>query len=379
MALVLNVEQEMLRDSALGFLREQAPTSQLRKLRDSHDDTGFSRDLWKQFADLGFAGVLVPDAYGGSGLGMVEAGVIMEAIGRTLAATPFFSTSVVAAHLIARHGNEVQQQAFLPGIAAGTTLMALAVDEQARHRPRKLALRATRAGNDYILDGNKLFVIDGHVADTLIVAARLAGAPGDMAGISLFLVDRNAPGVSIERTVMVDARNAARIAFSKVRVSAGALIGAAGAGWAILEETLDVARSALAAELTGIADEAFARTLAYLKERRQFGRIIGEYQALQHRAAALFTEIELTRALVLHCAQQLDGGTADARAMASAAKARAGATATLAVQEGVQMHGGIGMTDEFDIGFFMKRARAAAETFGDPYFHTDRFAQLSGY
>lgn len=377
-ALVLNDEQEMLRDSALGFLREQAPTAQLRKLRDSRDETGFSRDLWRQFAELGFAGVLVPEAYGGSGLGMVEAGIIMEAIGRTLAATPFFSTSVVAAHLIARHGSEAQKQALLPGIAAGTRLMALAVDEHARHQPRRMALRATRTDSDFVLDGNKLFVVDGHVADTLIVAARIAGAD-DVAGIALFLVDHDTPGIRIERTAMVDARNAARIGFDKVRVGADALIAEAGAGWAALEETLDVARSALAAELTGIADEAFARTLAYLKERRQFGRIIGEYQALQHRAAALFTEIELTRALVLHCQQQLDGAAADARATVSAAKARAGATATLAVQEGVQMHGGIGMTDELDIGLYMKRVRTVQELFGDTHFHGARWAALNGY
>jgi acyl-CoA dehydrogenase len=379
MALILNEEQAMLRDSALGFLREQAPVSQVRKLRDTRDETGFSRELWREFAKLGFAGVLVPEAYGGSGLGMVEAGVIMEAIGRTLAATPFFSTAVMAAHLLARHGSEAQREAYLPGIADGTKLMTLAVDERAHHRPHATALAARNDGDAFVLNGHKTFVIDAHVADTLIVAARTSGAVGDATGLSLFLVDRSAPGVSVERTSMVDSRNAARVRFEGVRVGASALIGEAGEGAAPLDETLDVARVALASELLGVADEAFEKTLAYLKERRQFGRLIGEYQALQHRAAVLFTEIELTRALVLHAQQTLHSGAANAAAVVAAAKARAGATATLAVQEGVQMHGGIGMTDELDIGLYMKRARGAQESMGDTGLHTARWARENGY
>ncbi|MDR3098913.1 MAG: acyl-CoA/acyl-ACP dehydrogenase [Paraburkholderia sp.] len=385
MALVLNEEQAMLRDSALGFLREQAPAAQLRWLRDSGDATGFSRELWREFAQLGFAGVLVPEAYGGSGLGLAEAGVVMEAIGRTLAATPFFSTAIVAAHLIARHGSETQRQEYLPGIANGTRLMTLAVDEHTRHRPRNLALSATARGDGFMLNGSKTFVIDGHVADTLIVAARDERDGGEgcdehgRAGVSLLLVARDAPGVSVERTVMVDARNAARVRFDNVQPGQLALIGERGEGWPLLEQTLDAARAALASELLGVADEVCERTFAYLKERRQFGKLIGEYQALQHRAATLHTEVELTRALVLHAQQAFDSGAADAAAVVSAAKVRAGSTATLAVQEGVQMHGGIGMTDELDIGLYMKRARVAQELMGDTCFHAARWARLGGY
>ena len=379
MALILNQEQEMLRDSAMVFLRENAPVAQLRKLRDSRDDSGFSRDLWKRFADMGFTGVLVPEAYGGLGLGQVEAGVVMEAIGRNLTAVPFFSTAVLAASMLARNGSEAQKQKYLPAIAAGGIVMALAVDEHTKHKPQQQGVQAVRVGEGYSLSGAKTFVVDGHVADTLIVAARTSGSTRERNGISLFLVDRNARGVNIERTVMADAHNAARVSLADVAVDASAVIGTVGEGWDILDATLDIGRAALAAELLGLADEAFERTLVYLKERKQFGKIIGEFQALQHRAAHLYSELEITRSLVLRSQQALDEGAGKAAALVSAAKARSGATAALAVQEGVQMHGGIGMTDEFEIGFFMKRHRVAQELLGDTNFHADRWASLNEY
>lgn len=393
MAIVLNDTQDMLRDSALTFLRENAPISALRAMRDSGDPIGFSRELWQRFADLGLAGVLVPEAYGGSGLGVVEAGVIMEAIGRTLAPSPFLSTAVLGASLLSHYGNDAQRDALLPAIASGRHLTALALDEAGKHRPFRLATRATPHAGGYRIDGTKQLVVDGHVADTLIVAARTADAgtgqatnaahaadADDTNGITLLLVPRTSPGVRIERVVLADATQAARIVFEGVQVPADAVLGEADGGGALLERALDIGRAVLSSELLGIADEAFARTLAYLKERRQFGKIIGEFQALQHRAAHLFTELELTRAIVLRCQQRLDESAPDGpEPLVSAAKARAGETATLAVQEGVQMHGGIGMTDEFEIGFFMKRARTAQEWLGDANFHADRWARLRGY
>jgi len=379
MAIVLNDTQEMLRDSVLAFLRESAPISTLRKLRDARDATGFSRELWAEFAGLGFAGVLIPEQYGGSGLGVVEAGVIMEAIGRTLAPTPFFSTALVGAALLARLGSPAQKTHYLPAIAAGRHLTALALDEHGTHRPERQALRAAAGEGGYVLDGNKVFVVDGHVADTLIVVARTSGADDDAQGVTLFLVPRNTAGVQVERTVMADATNAARIRFTQVRVPQDAVLGAVGGGAAPLGEVLDIARAALASELLGVGDEAFARTLQYLKERKQFGRLIGEFQALQHRAAHLFTELEITRALVLRTQQRLAEDAQPPQALVSAAKARAGTTATLAVQEGVQMHGGIGMTDEFEVGFYMKRARTLQVLLGDASYHTHRWAALRGY
>jgi alkylation response protein AidB-like acyl-CoA dehydrogenase len=276
-------------------------------------------------------------------------------------------------------GSQAQQAQHLPAIAAGERLTALAIDEGAKHRPAHIALRAEPHGNGFRLNGLKTFVVDGHVADLLIVAARTGGAAGERSGLTLFLVDAQSEGVDVERTWMVDSRNAARVTFSDVTVAGDAVLGQVDDGWSLLEGVLDSGRAAVAAELTGVGEEAFGRTLAYLRERRQFGRLIGEFQALQHRAAHLFTELEITRAAVMKALQTLDAGPDEAPATVSMAKARAGRTATLAVQEAVQMHGGVGMTDALDIGFFMKRARAAEELLGDAHFHTDRFARLNGY
>lgn len=379
MALVLNEEQTMLRDSAHAFVSENAPVAQLRKLRDSHSATGFSPELWTGFAEMGFTGILVPEQYGGLGLGHVEAGIVMEEIGHTLAAVPFFSTSILAASALVGAGSADQKARYLPDIASGALIATLAIDEGAKHRPARITCSARRDGNHWRLDGSKAYVVDGHVASLLVVAARTDGDADDAAGVTLFLVDGNAPGVTRERIVTVDAHNAAHVRLSNVAVGEDAVLGTVGAGPHPLGAVLDAGRSALAFELLGAADEAFMRTTQYLKERTQFGKTIGEFQALQHRAATLFCDLELTRAAVLKAAQSLDAGSADASKIVSIAKARAGTTATLAVQEGVQMHGGIGMTDDIDLGFFMKRVRVAQELLGDAHFHADRFAQLCCY
>jgi len=379
MALVLTEEQTMLRDSARGLISDKAPVSHLRHLRDSKDATGFSRELWKEFADMGFAGLLVPEQLGGSGLGAVEAGVVMEEIGRTLLPSPFLSTAVLAASALSRGGSGAQKAEHLPKIAAGALLAALAVDEGAKHRPLQTRLQAARSGNGFRLNGSKAFVVDGHVADLLIVAARTAGSAGERDGLTLFLVDPKTKGVATERTIMVDSHNAARIDFDNVEVDADHVLGEVDRGLALLEGVLNIGRGAVAAEMVGLSEEVFGRTVAYLKERKQFGKAIGEFQALQHRAAQLYIDIEITRAAVLKALQTLDGGFEHAANAVAVAKARAGTTAARAVQEGVQMHGGMGMTDQFDIGFFMKRARVCEELFGDANFHADRLAQARSY
>ncbi|MGO9605171.1 MAG: acyl-CoA dehydrogenase family protein [Candidatus Binataceae bacterium] len=379
MALVLNSEQTMLRDNARGFLSKNAPIAHLRQLRDGHDQTGFSRKLWKEFAEMGWAGILVPQEYEGLGLGHVEAGVVMEELGRTLTPSPFLATSLLAATAIARAGSEAQKRAYLPRIAAGELIATLAVDEAAKHRPERTALSATRSGNGFVLKGAKTFVLDGHVADLVIVAARTGGAPGEQRGLTLFLVDGKAKGLKTERTPMVDNHNSARLDFENVNVPADAMLGQIDAGWNALEGALNVGRAAVAAELLGAAEEAFGRTVTYLKERKQFGRLIGEFQALQHRAAFLYCELEVSRSAILKALQTLDDSFDTAGPIVSMAKAKAGTTATLAVQEAVQMHGGIGMTDEFDVGFFMKRVRVGQELFGDSNFHADKLARLNHY
>jgi alkylation response protein AidB-like acyl-CoA dehydrogenase len=379
MALVLNDEQAMLRDNARGFLSKNAPIAHLRALRDNRDADGFSRALWKNFVEMGWAGILVPQDYGGLGLGHVEAGVVMEELGRTLTPSPFLSTAVLAASAIARAGTDQQKKNYLPKIVAGELIATLAIDETAKHHPEKIAMTATRAGNGFKLSGAKTFVIDGHVAQLLIVAARTSGNAGDTVGLTLFLVDANVPGVRSEHTSTVDTHNAARITFDDVNANADCVLGKVDAGWEILEGVLNVGRAAVAAEMVGASEEAFSRTVAYLKERKQFGKAIGEFQALQHRAAHLYCELEVTRGAVLKALQTLDDSYDRAGAIVSVAKARAGLSATLAVNEAVQMHGGIGMTDEFDIGLFMKRVRVCQELFGDSNFHADRLARLNRY
>ncbi|MDI4238004.1 acyl-CoA dehydrogenase family protein [Bradyrhizobium sp. Arg237L] len=379
MALILNEEQSMLRDSARGLISEKAPVSHLRQLRDSKDETGFSRELWNTFAEMGFSGLLVSEQFGGSGLGAVEAGIVMEEIGRTLMPSPFLATSVLAASALSRGGSEAQKSQHLPRIADGSLLAALAVDEGAKHRPLQTRMQAIRSGNGFKLNGDKALVVDGHTAGLLIVAARTAGSAGEKNGVTLFLVDPKAKGIARERTIMVDSHNAARIVFDSVEVNADSVLGEVDQGYPLLESVLNVGRGAVASEMVGLSEEVFGRTVAYLKERKQFGKPIGEFQALQHRAAQLYIDIEITRAAVLKALQALDADTANAGSAVAVAKARAGTTATLAVQEGVQMHGGMGMTDQFDIGFFMKRARVCQELFGDSNFHADQLARVKGY
>lgn len=372
MTLILTDEQTMLKEAADGFLGENAPIAHLRKLRDDRDADGVSRDLWRAFGEMGFAGVLIPESYGGMGLGAVEAGVIAESLGRTLTPSPFFGTAVLGARTLAS-GSEAQQAEWLPRMAAGDAVAALALDEGAKHRPDRIATTAERHGNGFRLNGAKAMVLDGHIADALIVAAKTEE------GTTLFLVDPKTAGVAVERTVMVDAHNAARVTLTDAQVDADAVIGPVGGGDAILDGVLTLGRGCAAASLVGAGDQAFQITLEYLRTRKQFGRLIGEFQALQHRAAHLFSELEIARAATLAALQAVDAGREDAPLIASVAKAKAGRVAELAVQEGVQMHGGVGMTDEFDIGLFMKRVRVLNELLGDAGFHQDRMARVQGF
>jgi alkylation response protein AidB-like acyl-CoA dehydrogenase len=375
MPLYLNDEQTMLRDTARDFVADAAPVSHMRSLRDANDPAGFSRDLWKQFAQMGFTGILIPEADGGLGLGHVEAGVVLEEIGRNLSPSPFLTTAVAA---VAALQGSAQRQRWFPGILAGETVAALAIDERGKHGGA-IAMRAERAGNGFRLSGAKRFVTHGHVADLLIVAARTAGSVDDADGITLFAVPQGAAGLSADPQRLADASIAARLTFEGVEVDADAVIGEVDGGRAVLNALLGAGRTGAAAELIGVGGGAMDMTLGYLKERRQFGALIGSFQALQHRAAHLYSEMEVARAAVLKAQQLLDGGDDRAVEAVSVAKAMAGLATTLAVQEGVQMHGGIGMTDAYDIGFYMKRGRVLQEMFGDANYHANALAEAAGY
>ena len=375
MPLFLNEDQTMLRDTARDFVADSAPVSHMRKLRDDNDQTGFSRDLWKQFADMGFTGILIDEAQGGLGLGHVEAGVVLEEIGRNLSPSPFLQTAVAAVE--AMKGTPHAERWF-PGILAGETVAALAIDEGAKHR-NSVAMKAERAGNGFKLTGAKQFVHHGHVADVVIVAARTAGSADDESGVTLFAVPRDAAGMTAKAERLTDASLAARIEFDGVEVDADAVIGEVDAGRTPLDRLLRAGRAGAAAEMLGVGAGAMDMTVNYLKERKQFGVLIGSFQALQHRASHLYSEMEVARAAVLKAQQLLDVGDEKADAAVSVAKAMTGLATMLSVQEGIQMHGGIGMTDEYDIGFYMKRQRVLAELFGDASFHADRLARAAGY
>ncbi|WEK43465.1 MAG: acyl-CoA/acyl-ACP dehydrogenase [Candidatus Sphingomonas colombiensis] len=375
MPLFLNDEQSMLRDTAKDFVAEHAPIKHMRKLRDDNDQTGFSRDLWKQFADMGFTGILIGEDQGGLGLGHVEAGVVLEEIGRNLSPSPFLSTAVAAVEALKGTGHADR---WYPGILNGETVAALAIDEGAKHRSN-VGLKAERSGNGFRLTGKKQFVTHGHVADLLIVAARTAGAPDDDAGVTLFAVPQGAAKMTITPERLADTSLASRIEFDGVEVDADAVIGQVDGGRDPLGRLLRAGRTGAAAEMLGVGAGAMDMTVTYLRERKQFGTLIGSFQALQHRAAHLYSEMEVARAAVLKAQQLLDAGDAKADTAVSVAKAMTGIATMLSVQEGVQMHGGIGMTDEYDIGFYMKRQRVLAELFGDANFHADLLARTAGY
>ena len=379
MALVLNEEQQMLKDAAAGFLAEKAPVAELRRLRDERDSTGYSLPLWKEMAEMGWAGIAIPEEFGGLGYGYTGLGIVLEQMGRNLSVSPLQSSILVCATAIARMGSPAQQEALLPALAGGELAMALALQEGPHHGPHKTALEARGEGDGYRLNGRKVLVFDGHVADKLIVVARTAGEPGEDAGLSLFLVDADAPGVSIERVVMLDSRNGSNVSLADVAVGADQLLGEPGQGYGPLQEVLDIANIGLSAELLGLSIEAFERTMDYLKERKQFGAPIGTFQALQHRAAEMYAQLELARSIVLKALRAVDNEEDGLSALASGCKAKLCEVSQLVAAEAIQMHGGIGMTDEFDIGFFLKRARVAQQTYGDYSYHLDRFARLNDY
>jgi alkylation response protein AidB-like acyl-CoA dehydrogenase len=374
MPLYLNEDQTMLRDTAKPFIADAAPVKHLRSLRE--DATGFSRDLWKQFAEMGFTGIMVPEAHGGMGMGHVEAGIVLEEIGRNLTPSPFLTTAVAAVEALKASGRLSEE--WLPKIASGDAIVALAIDEGAKHRPDATALKAERSGNGFKLSGTKAFVLNGHVADMMIVVARTASTTGDTDGLTLFAVPKDA-GQTTDPRRLVDSSLASHVTFDGVEVDADAVIGDVDGGWSVLTRLLDAGRVGAAAELIGVGGAAMDMTVDYLKQRKQFGKLIGEFQALQHRAAHLYGEMEVARATVLKAQQLLDANDPRAEIAVAVAKAKTGKAVRLSVQEGVQMHGGIGMTDEYDIGLFMKRDRALEEFFGDARYHAERVARMSGY
>ena len=379
MALIITEEQTMLKDSAKEFCKNRAPVAALRLLRDEKSKTGYDTNVWNEMVEMGWTSLTIPEAFGGLDFGYVGLGQILEETGRTLTASPLVSNILLGCTAITLAADVTQKEMLLPAIASGELVITMAIDETNRHHPNKVSTSATSTDGGYLINGKKVFVLDGHTAHQIIVVARTSGETNDKDGLSLFLVDAKSEGVSIERTIMMDTRNAATITFNNVKVNANNLLGEEGQASAAIEKTLDIARIGLSAEMLGSMLEAFERTMTYLKERQQFGVTIGSFQALQHRAAEMYAEIELCKSLVLKSLQAIDSDSKALPMLASMTKAKVSETIQLVSNEGVQMFGGIGMTDDEEIGFFLKRARVTQQTFGDANFHLDRYAKMNGY
>ena len=376
---VLTEEQSMLRDAAKTWTQEKSPVSAFRKMRDSGAPLGYDPAVFAEMAEMGWTGVIIPEQYGGSEFGYLSLGLVLEELGRTLTASPLLATGLAAASALILGGSDAQKEAWLPKFASGEAVGTLAIDEGPHHAPEKVALEAKKSGAGYTLNGKKTFVLEGMAAAVFVVSARTSGKPGDKDGITLFLVPADAKGVSRHALKLADSRGAANVSFDGVEVGADAVLGAADKGAELLDKVLDRARAGLAAEMLGSALQAFDTTLDYLKTRVQFGQVIGSFQALQHRAAKMFTDLELARSCVEAALTAIDNDSPDVPELVSLAKAKVGDTLHLVSNEMVQMHGGIGMTDAHDAGFYLKRARAAEATFGGQAYHRDRYARINGY
>ncbi|MCP5039607.1 MAG: acyl-CoA dehydrogenase [bacterium] len=379
MGLILSEDQLILHDMAKSFFDEKSPMERMRALRDTSDDTGFTRELWKEMGELGWIGILLPEAFGGADMGYGELGVVLSECGRALAPEPFISTVLLGGNAILLGGSEPLQKDLLPDVCTGDRILAMAFQEQGRFTPYAVETRATKDGGGFKIRGEKLFVLDGHVADQIVTVARTSGSSGERDGLSLFVVDTSAAGVEVQRTQMLDGRNAARVRFEDTAVDAARVLGELDAGADVLDTVLDRATIGLCAEMLGTFEEAFERTLEYLKNREQFGVKIGTFQALRHRASEMYGELEFARSVVRDAQSSIDDGRDDVAQMASAAKARCSDVGNLIGGEAIQMFGGIGMTDEEDIGLFFKRLKAAEVTLGDAIYHRNRYASLRGY
>ena len=379
MKLILNEEEQFLRDTAKNFAKERSPITHFRALRDNNDPILWDKDLWSEMSKLGWPGIMIPEKYGGSNFGISGICVVLQECAKTLTPSPLFATGVLGAFSIKTYGTDEQKEKYLPSIASGDLTVSLAVDESSHHNPYETELSAKKNNNNYLLSGKKVFVIDGASSDLLIVLARTSGNKGDSTGLTLFLVDSNQVGINKVKLEMADSRNYANITFENVDVPSENILGDPQAGGEAIDNILDIGRIAISAEMLGNSEAAFETTLDYLKQRKQFGVLIGSFQALQHRAAEMFCEIELTKSSVMAAMRAADEGSNELQRLSSLAKTVAGETLHLVSNEAIQMHGGIGVTDEYDVGFFLKRARVAEQIFGSSKFHTERYANLSGF
>ncbi|MDC0014801.1 acyl-CoA dehydrogenase family protein [Gammaproteobacteria bacterium] len=379
MKLILSEEQQFLKDTALSFARDRTPVTHFRSLRDSNNVNCWDGGIWQEMVELGWSGILVPEEFGGSDFGIGGISVIMQELGKTLTPSPLLATAVLGVSVIKMLGSEDHKKIYLPKIVSGEITTAFAIDEGHHHNPFQIETSATLSDEHWVLNGQKVFVLDGASANTILIVARTSGKPGESNGLSVFVANKDSAGLEISQISTADCRNYANISMNNLKLSQEACLGAADMAGEIVEKVLDLARIAMAAEMLGNMEEAFEVTVNYLKERKQFGVAIGSFQALQHRAAKMFCEIELTKSAVMAAMHAADESSNDLERLSSLAKFQAGETLHLVSNESIQMHGGIGVTDEYDIGFYLKRARVAEQIFGTSEYHQARYADISGF
>jgi alkylation response protein AidB-like acyl-CoA dehydrogenase len=370
-----NDEQELLRSTARKFFENECGSDTVRRLMETPE--GISPDLWTKLAEQGWLGLVYPEAYDGMGLGLVDLVVLMEEMGRAVVPGPYFSAVLLGGLAIAEAGSEAQKKEWLPKIAAGDRRVALAwMEPSAQLGPAGVTLTAVEKGGKYTLSGTKLFVHDAHTADALVVAARTRpGAGAD--GVSLFLLPKGTKGLEVTLLPTMDqTRKLCEVALSDVTVGSDALVGAAGAGWAPLARVLDRATVALCAEMCGGAQKVLDMTVEYAKIRQAFGRPIGSYQGVKHRAADMLVDVENSKSITYYAAWALDEGVAEAPLAVSMAKAYVSDAYRRVAAAGIQLHGGIGFTWEHDLHLYFKRAKGSEFTFGDATHHRERVAQL---
>ena len=370
-----NEEQELLRNTARKFFENECGSGTVRRLMETPE--GISAELWKKLAEQGWLGLIYPEQYDGTGLGLVDLVVLMEEMGRAVAPGPYFSTVLLGGLAILEAGGDAQKKEWLPRIAAGDKRVALAwMEPSAQLGPAGVTLTAVEKGGQYTLSGTKLFVHDAHTADALVVAARTRpGAGAD--GVSLFLLPKGTKGLEVTLLPTMDqTRKLCEVTLSDVGVGADALLGAAGSGWAPLSRVLDRATVALCAEMCGGAQKVLDMTVEYAKIRQAFGRPIGSYQGVKHRAADMLVDVENSKSITYYAAWALDEGAAEAPLAVSMAKAYVSDAYRRVSAAGIQLHGGIGFTWEHDLHLYFKRAKGSEFTFGDATHHRERVAQL---
>jgi alkylation response protein AidB-like acyl-CoA dehydrogenase len=370
-----NDEQELLRSTARKFFENECGSDTVRRLMETPE--GISPDLWTKLAEQGWLGLVYPEAYDGMGLGLVDLVVLMEEMGRAVVPGPYLSAVLLGGLAIVEAGSEAQKKEWLPKIASGDRRVALAwMEPSAQLGPAGVTLTAVEKGGRYTLSGTKLFVHDAHTADALVVVARTRpGAGAD--GVSLFLLPKATRGLEVTLLPTMDqTRKLCEVALSDVTVGADALLGAAGAGWAPLARVLDRATVALCAEMCGGAQKVLDMTVEYAKIRQAFGRPIGSYQGVKHRAADMLVDVENSKSITYYAAWALDEGAAEAPLAVSMAKAYVSDAYRRVASAGIQLHGGIGFTWEHDLHLYFKRAKGSEFTFGDATHHRERVAQL---